>query len=199
MSETYVQLPPDAAGKKLRAVSKSISAQTVYSEYQVADYKLNFVGSYAICLRVVGSASASYQFLSLYNPSGSGRIFKIKAIIIVVDTGSVANQVRLVRTTSLGTGTSQSAVPKDSGFSASVSNIRSALSGNATLNKVVLGIAKPTTATYALLNANYKDASLEDDQIVLREVEGIVIEQLSGGAATEYLSITIEWDEYTAS
>lgn len=199
MAESYIILPVEGAGKKVRAVSKVVAAQTVYSEYQVADNKLNFVASYVFSLRVVGSTSAGRQFLSLYNPTGSGRIFRIKSIVIIVDTGSVANQIKVTRTTSLGTGTSGTAVKKDSAFSASASNICSALSANAALDNDVLGIAKPVTATYVLLNVNYKDSSLEDDQVVLREIEGIVVQQLSAGAATEYLTITIEWEEYTAT
>ena len=157
------------------------------------------MASYVFCLRIVSSTSAGRQFLSLYNPTGSGRIFRIKSIVIIVDTGSVANQIKVTRTTSLGTGTTQTATKKDSAYSASVSNIRSALSGNATLDKNVLGVAKPVTTTYALLNINYKDSSLEDDQVVLREIEGIVVQQLSAGAATEYLTISIEWEEYTVT
>lgn len=199
MSESYIILPTDGAGKKVRTVSKSISAQTVYSEFQVEDSKLNFQGAYLMCLRIAGSASAGYQYLSVYNPSGSGRVFKFKYVTISVDTGSVANQIKVTRTTSLGTGTSQTATKKHSSFSASVSNVRSALSGNATLDKDVLGIAKPTTATFKLLDVDYTTTTLEDDQIVLREVEGLVIQQLSAGAVTEYLNITVEWDEFTAT
>jgi hypothetical protein len=204
MSESYIQLPTEGAGKKSRAIQKTISAQTVYSEYQIADSILNFKGSYVICLRVVGSTSANYQFLSLYNPAASGRIFKVKAVILIVDTGSIGpNQIRATRTTSLGTGTSQTAVKKDSTFSASVSSIVSALTGNAGLDRNILGMQKagPTSpsGTYQLLNVNYKDATLEADQIVLREGEGIVIQQLSAGAISEYLFITIEWEEYTTT
>jgi len=199
MSESYIQLPADGAGKKSRTVSKSISPNTVYSEFQVEDSKLNFQGSYMMCLRIVASITAGYQFLSVYNPTASGRIFKFKSIIISVDTGSVANQIKVTRTISLGTGTSQTATKKDSNFSSSVSNIRSALSAGATLDKDVIGIAKPTTATFNLLNVDYTTVTLEDDQVVLREVEGLVIQQLSAGAATEYLNITVEWDEFTVS
>lgn len=199
MAESYIQLPSDAAGKKTRAAQKTVAAQTVYSEYHVEDSRLNFRGSYVICLRIAGSVNAGYQFISLYNPNASGRIFKVKSITIAVDIGSVANQVKVTRTTGLGTGTAQTAVKKDSNFSASISNIVSALIANAALDKTVLGVAKPTTANYALLNVSYREVELEDDQIILREVQGVVVEQLSAGAATEYLSITIEWDEYTVA
>jgi len=197
--ESYIQLPADGAGKKVRTIQKIIAANPVQIEQQVADSLLNFQGAYTICLRIAGSASVGYQFLSFYNAAGSERILKIKGIKLMVDIGSVANQVLVTRTTSLGTGTSETAVKKNSAYSASVASISSVLTVNAALDKDVVGIAKGTTATLRLLDYVNWDAILERDQLVLREGEGIVVQQLSAGATTEFLSITVEWEEYTTS
>lgn len=199
MSESYIWLPTDGAGKKVRATQKTISANTVYSEQYIEDSKLNFIGGYLFSLRVVGSAVAARQFLHLYNPAASGVIVKVKGIIIVVDTGSVANQIKITRTTNLGTGTAQTPTKKFSSYPASAVNVRSAMTVNAALDNDVLGVAKPTTATYGLLNIQYKQYEIEDDQITLREGQGVVVQQLLAGAATEYLNITLEWDELTVT
>lgn len=200
MSESYIQLPIEGAGKKVRATQKTVVAQTVFSEHVIADSVLNFIGAYTICLRIAGSTSALYQFLSLFNPAASGRILRIKAIRLTVDIGSVANQIKITRTNTLGTGTSQTPTKKDTSYAASIANVRSALTVNAGVVNDFIGVAKGTTATLKLLeNLAYYDAKLQRDQIVLREGEGIVIRQLSAGAATEFLNTTIEWSEYTTS
>ena len=143
--------------------------------------------------------NAGYQFLSLFNPNASGRILKIKSVKLMVNVGSVANLILVTRSTSLGTGTAQTAVKKNSAYSASVAGIASALTGNAGLDNNVIGVNKGTTANIKLLDYINWDAILERDQLVLRENEGVVIQQSVAGAATEFLVTTIEWEEYTTT
>lgn len=199
MSENYIQLPADQAGKKIRTIQKTISANTVHIEQQVADSYWNFIGAYTISLDIAGSTSAGRQFLSLLNPNASGRILKVKAIKIMVRIGSIANLIQVLRSSDLGTGTSQTAVKKNSTFSNSVASIRSALTVNATVSNPFLGVTKGITASIKLLDYVNWDAILERDQMVLRENEGIVVRQNVAGAATEFLGITVEWEEYTTS
>ena len=199
MSASYVQLPVDGAGKKVRTVQKTVGADTVHVEQQVADSLLNFVGAYSICVRIAGSASAGYQHLSLLNPNASGKILKIKAIKLMVEIGSVANLIQVLRSSDLGTGTSQTAVKKNSAYVNSAASIRTALTGNATVTYPFLGVVKGTTATLRLLDYVNWDAILERDQMLLRENEGIVVRQSVAGAATEFLSVTVEWEEYVTT
>lgn len=196
MSESFIQLPAEGAGKKVRTIQKTVGADTVHVEQQIADSYWNFVGAYTISLDIAGSVNAGYQFLSLLNPNASGKILKIKSIKLMVRIGSVANLIQVLRSSDLGTGTSQTAVKKNSAYAASVASIRSVLTTNATVTYPFLGIAKGVTASIKLYEYVNWDAILERDQLVLRENEGIVVRQNVAGAATEFLDITIEWEEY---
>ena len=204
MSESYIQVPPDGAGKKVRAIQKTISANVVQSQFAVRDSKRLILGAYAVVTpEVTTTAVTNYRIASIWNPNASGKTVVVKRAI-VSNRCSAASAVNIIKLTFLtadvtGTDISSTIAKKDSTFGASIIVAKHTAVQTGTLGSDVAAYAKITTASgSAELICDYNSAndSIEGQEIVLNANEGFVVQKLLAGDADDRFTVCFEWVEY---
>jgi hypothetical protein len=153
---------------------------------------------------VNGSTTANYVYAAFFNPSGSGKTASIKRIAVRANTASstASNYVNLTvrRITAASGGTQISATnfpQKNTLASSSVIEIRyggatSTLAG--TVDSRILGqpLSGPVGGRFS-----YRDIQFgsNDEDIVIKPGEGLVVYQEAAGTAATKVRVLIEWDE----
>jgi len=206
LSESYIQLPPDGTGKKIRAISKTVGDQTVYEEIHGIDKFPNrvIVGKYIAVTPVVsGSTTANYVYASLFNPTTSGiyvAVKKIYPLVFAVAT-AVYIQISVFRITSASGGTllpASAIAKKDTRFPDPKVEVRYAgVTVTNTGARVTSFIAPGATGQVHFLGGmiTFNDY----DELILRPGEGIALIQESAGDADFRVIFIVEWDEFTGS
>ena len=204
MSETYIQAPADGAGKKLRAIQKTVSANTVLSECVIRDSKRAVLGAYSVVTpEITTTAVTNYRIASIFNPNGSGKTIVIKRII-VSNRCNAASAVNIIKLTFLsadvtGTDISSSIAKKDSGFPASIAVVKHTAAQTGTLGNDVAAYAKVGTASGSaelICDYYYANASVEGQEVILNPNQGFVVQKLLAGDVDDRFTVVIEWEEY---
>lgn len=112
MSESYIALPPDSTGKRLRARFRQVAGNPVYEQAVFpAELDTYYVWTGAV------SFALDKHFLSVYNNLGSGYILRVRELRLVnLQTTSISGvsvQFDLYRTTSQSGGTAITPQPAD--------------------------------------------------------------------------------------
>ena len=130
MPETFIALPPDSTGKKLRTRSKVIGGQTVHEQavYQTA------LPTFYILADAVAFA-ANKHHLSIMNTAGSGKLLSVKKLFhINLSLGAVTGvalrfDVKRATAVSGGTAITPQSCDTDDTFPAGIT-----INTNGTLN-----------------------------------------------------------------
>lgn len=204
LSETYIQVPVDSTGKKLRAIQKSVSGNTVLSECLVRDSKRAVVGAYSVVTpEITTTVVTNYRIASIWNPNGSGKTIVIKRII-VSNRNAAASAVNIIKLTFLtadvtGTDISANIAKKDSSFPASIAVVKHTAAQTGTLGNDVAAYAKVSTASGAaelVCDYYYANASVEGQEVILNPNQGFVVQKLLAGDADDRFTVVFEWEEY---
>lgn len=204
MSESYIQVPADSSGKKVRTKERTVGANTV-QEQQIWEVELPTyaVGSSASA----GIADAQNKvFAALYNGAGSGKIVKIREIWVMnsklaaVTGVGVEFDIDTINSAPTG-GTTLTPQKMDSANSAVPAQIilMEAPSGGAakvaTLfpyfcsNDEVIGTQ--FGAVLGNLLAVYPAIAKECQDITLREGEGLQVKQITNTTAGSHYVLII--------
>lgn len=204
MSESFIQVPSDSTGKKVRTTQKVIGANTVQSQFMVRDSKRLILGAYAVVTPEITTAvAANTRIASITNPNASGKTVIIKRVI-VSNRCAAASAVNIIKLSFIGSdvaGTDISAniAKKDSAFPASIAVIEHTCGVTGTLGADIAAYAKITTASgSAELICDYISAvdSIEGQEIILNANEAFVVQKLLAGDADDRFTIVFEWAEY---
>jgi len=206
LSESYIQLPPDGAGKKVRAISKTVGGQTVYEEIQGIDKFPNrtITGKYiASTPSVAGTTTANYVYASLFNPSTSGVYIAVKKIypLIFAAAAAVYIQASVFRITSATGGTLLSATAvakKDTQFPDPKAEVRHTGPTVTNTGARITSYITPGAAGYVHFLGGMIVFS-DYDELVLRPGEGIALIQEAAGDTDFRVILIVEWDEFTGS
>jgi hypothetical protein len=204
MSESYIQLPADSSGKKVRTIQKTISAQVVQSQFMIRDSKRLILGAYAVVTPEITTAvAANTRIASITNPNGSGKTIVIKRVIVSnrCNAASAVNIIKLsfIGSDVAGTDISANIAKKDSTFPASIAVIEHTCGVTGTLGADIAAYAKVGTSSgSAELICDYVSAvdSIEGQEIVLAANEAFVVQKLLAGDADDRFTIVFEWMEY---
>ncbi|MCS7117515.1 MAG: hypothetical protein NZ957_01835 [Thaumarchaeota archaeon] len=197
---SFIRLPPDSSGKRIRTVAKTVGGIEVH-EQVVQALQADFFATYSAA--VVGStAAADRHHLVIFNGTGSGRIIRILKVVISCETTAAvtgyAMGFRLRRTATAGSG----------GTSITVATMDTT---DPSLPSAITVWTNPTTAptlsavvTVAAINpeetgGHYTEVLYERGQgekaLTLREGEGITVQQYNNAGAgliNVYAIFTVE-------
>lgn len=152
-----------------------------------------------------GNTGASYNYVTFFNPSGSGKTAIIKRIRIRVDTVAAAVyipiQLRRLSAASAGTLVASSSYPKKNTGSATSSmeirhtGVTATFSG--TTDSKMIAIQTPgAVASAAAGNTGYAEVLFSNNEdVVLQPGEGVGLYQDAAGDADLRVRLLIEWEE----
>lgn len=204
MAESYIQLPLDSTGKKVRTILKTIGANATHSQFTIRDSKRAVLGAYAVVTpEITTTAVVNYRIASIYNPAASGKTIVLKRIIVSNrnNAASVVNIIKLTFLTANTTGTDISATiaKKDSTFPASIANVRHTNIQTGTLGSDVAAYAKISTASGAgelVCDYNFAIATIEGQEPILNQDQGFVVQKLLAGDVDDRFTVVFEWEEF---
>jgi len=203
LSETYYQSLPDSTGDKFRTVQKTVSSQNVQEEVVIADMDMKrlITGKYILSTGIInGSATNPYNYASIFNPAGSGKIAVVRKWYPICWAAAAAVYIELAtyRVSAASAGTQITTITKKDSADATASLVVRHTNVTATLvsgNKVhSLLSAGAIAQTPFIGNALIFDPLQE---IILRENEGLVLRQEAVGDADFRIAVLMEWDEFT--
>ncbi len=154
--------------------------------------------------RVEVAATANYVYNSFFNPSGSGKSAVIRRVWFGAETcdttGVYTNNIVLKRTSaaSAGTAITASDVPKKN--TSSANSIMEFRHTNVTVTQVGgtdarLGHVTPCGTTAQVNGWQRIDFNEGDEELVLKEGEGLALVTEAAGDVDQFVRMIVEWDE----
>jgi len=204
MSESYIQLPPDGTGKRIRSVVKTVGGVEVHEEIHGLDRfpKRNILGKYiAVTPMISGSTTSGYVYASMMNPPGSGIYVAIRRLrpLVFAVAAAVYIQISVFRITSHSGGTllDVSAIcKKDTAFPNPKAEIRHTGPTVTSTGARVVSYVSPGAAGLVHFLGGMVDYG-DYDELILRPGEGIALIQEAAGDADFRIIFHVEWDEFT--
>lgn len=224
MGNSYVRVPPDSTGKKLRTRQRTVGADTVEEQYVIQQNEkvVSFHGKAATFKTPGRGGTTGQKLFAIHNATGSGVLVDVRKIgVDVINTAVRAITVqpaliRLWRFTAVPTnGNAVPQVPMDTALSsaAAVTTWGDASADN-TLSASALAVTLPASN---MLHQEYgprnftavgQEAAdrvemLESEEAVvrLRALEGVCVfldyTVATWNPATDFWTATCEWIEYT--
>jgi len=206
MSESYIQLPPDGTGKRVRSIAKVIGGVEVHEEVMAIDRfpNRNILGKYiAVTPMMSGSTTSGYVYASLFNPATSGVYVAIRRLrpMVFAAAAAVYIQVSVFRITAASGGTllPVSAIcKKDTAFPDPKAEVRHSGVTVTSTGARVVSYVSPGAAGYVHLLAGLVDYG-DYDELILKPGEGVALIQEAAGDADFRVIFYVEWDEFTGS
>lgn len=213
-----VNLPDDSGnlGKKVRTQTRTVGANTVHEHFFIQARQAQVLGVYRLGMPQVTALAAAQNgtstgYLWLHVPTAiSNKKVRIRRLSVTSQLATLlatptAPRITATRFTFTGTASGASLTPVkiDSGSSASIADLRTAVTGLTVTLVGSLGTAphvgaQTAVGAYAPAEYNIVDpASEEDDWPILAPGEGIVIYQDTAGTAsdTRVANIILLWDD----
>lgn len=214
----FVQLPGDTVntGKKRRTQTRVVGADTVHEDFVIPTSKRNIFGNYRASLGLVAIPAAAQNGIAtgyswIYNPIGNTKTIAIEKIHTSVNFNALGIDslcgyyvVDKFTYTGTGSGAARTAVPLDSNYPAASINIRSAMTGLTVsliatiLSRLlpVMGLATGGGGSFSSDDITW-EADSEEDEIILRPGEGIVLYNASA-VTTSIRALTgdVLWSEF---
>ena len=188
MTESYIQLPADSTGKKLRTRQRVVGADTVEEQYSVAASlpTYYFWSGYS-------AGAANKIYLDVFNASGSGKVLRLRKLFVqstVAAVTGVGFQFDLDRTTAAGTGgtvlTGNPADTADGALPAQVT-ARTVPTGGATKQLTLFPVTLSSEETQAGAHFNWAHnvipESPEVKEPIIREGQGVRLVQITSSTA----------------
>ena len=156
-----------------------------------------------IVTRQAGQSASTYNFLSLFNPSGSGKALRLEHAQMAnyaIAQASVATPFLLSRTTAASGGTLQASSDICKYRTPDPNTVGEVRTGNpaVTLGASLWNFTPPfQLSTPGALSAVVQDVSFPEywDRITLAPGEGIVFHQTDVGDADQRLNLILSWSE----
>jgi hypothetical protein len=201
--ESYIQVPPDSTGKRIRSIQKTIGGIAVQEEVFVPSSTRTLIGAYAYSSPVVaGSTTSGYVYHSFFYPSTATNLVAVRRIWISwVAAGSAAYiEGALYRITSASGGTARSVSlvsKKDTNYPDPTIDLRDT-GVTVTLAQKVFNFITPGAAGQmtGIWDLHFVRPDGRSD-IILRPGQGLCLRQEAAGNANFRVSYTIEWEEFT--
>ena len=213
MGESFIQVPTDSTGKKIRTRERTVGANTVQEQFVIQQSRRVETGVY-ICQTgahvVLASAhSATAGFWWLINPTGSSVLVALRRVEFMSQLGSAlatptSPRINIERMTFTGTasGAQITAAKRDTNDATAVATLRTASTGLTPTAGAGVFSFLPTAGATAV---GYTAATAgdwvpdEDGQVVLAAGEGIVCRQADNGTTsdTRRFVTNIAWMEFS--
>lgn len=190
MPESYVQVPMDSTGKKLRHRERVLGGNTVYEQavFQGA------LPTFYVLADAVAPAQ-NKQVLSAFNDTGSGVVLELRKLFMINNqlaavTG-VAIRMEVKRATGHSGGTSITAQTADSANSSLPAQVTFRTAGSVTESSLLfpitltndeVGVTQAFPSTQMMAGFNWAIEGPEVQGLRLREGEGLTIKQITNSA-----------------
>lgn len=202
MVESFIQVPPDSTGKRIRSIEKIVAGNVVHEEVFNVSNPRRLIGVYQYASPMVtGSTTAGYVYHSLLYPSTATRLLAVRRIVVV--WGARATSVGILgsvwRITSATGGTARAVTDvskKDTTYPNPVIDIRDT-GVTVTLAQRVLNIFTPVSveSSTGIFDLNFTRDDGRSD-IILRPGEGLCLRQEDAGDIDFRVAWTVEWEEF---
>ena len=162
-------------------------------------------GVYSYAITDQAGQTGAYVFLSLINPVASGKLIAIRkldyqAYGVAASITKISKRMSRISSVSGGVDVSGTAIAKhDTTFSNALATLKIT---NPTVGQVAdiksfpPAIIITAAGTYPSPEVDFNPRS-DDDDIILREGQGISIYQTAAGTANETMNFRVSWMEYT--
>jgi hypothetical protein len=223
MADSYVQLPSDGSGKRMRTYKRGANANDPHDPYviPVPDRIISNFGTVA-SFRTPGRAATDQKIFAISNANGSSILVAVKRLVLQLDATAVLTAVMPVArtyrcaTTALSNGTTLTKQRLDTTYSASSSVVcwgdASADGTNSASALAVSAVGDPvwqqfsmrlhTAVGQVLAPDNFMiPASCEDVPLILQANEALVIRvdaaATTSNPTTNHWWVQAAWEEYT--
>jgi hypothetical protein len=194
MPESFIQLPPDSTGKKMRARERVIGANTVYEQGVFQTAPATF-----IALADAVAFAQNKQKFALMNGAGSGvtlnvqKLFLINVQLSTVTGVMLREDVKRITTLSGGTAitpqtmdSDNAALPAEVTCATNCTVTEGALMFPLTFNNDEVGATQAFPNTPLLAGLNWMPEGNETQSLRLREGEGFTIKQITNSAVGSF-------------
>jgi hypothetical protein len=219
MAESFVQMPADSTGKKLRTYDKGAPG---HDQYVIpTSEKLISCRGYAASFRIPGRAGTTGQkIFAIHNATGSSKLVEVNKLsvdvaqTVVKAITSPAALIRVWRFTAVPT--NGTACPKVLGDTTLTSNASvtcwmdasadgtssaSALTVTLPANNIITQEFAPRFITAVGYEETDRIHYFEEGSITLRALEGVCVfldyTNALSNPTTDHWSVNCQWDEYT--
>ncbi len=211
MAESFVQLPADSTGKKLRTYDKGTPGHDQYviptSERLIAGKYYAQTGAHLV-LAAADAATAGRWWL--VNPVGSAVLVALERLLFMSQLGSAlvavtSPRLTLERMTFTGTASGATVTPakRKTSDAANVATVRTASTGVTPAAGAALLAFLPVASATAVAYNTPSDViwlpQNDEDQIILAAGEGLVFRQADAGTTSDtrrYVT-SLMWSEFT--
>lgn len=195
MPESYIQVPPNSTGSKVRTRSRVIGANTVHEQ---AVYQAALPTYYALADAV--TCAQNKQVISILNDTGSGKVVALKKLFIINTQLSTVTGVAIrsdvKRATAHSGGSTITPVAADSTNpaipaqitvrSAATSVTESTLLFPLTYTNDELGATQAFPTAQLMAGLNWFPEGAEVQEVRLREGEGLTIKQITNSSVGQF-------------
>ena len=195
MPESYIQVPPNSTGSKVRTRSRVIGANTVHEQ---AVYQAALPTYYALADAV--TCAQNKQVISILNDTGSGKVVALKKLFIINTQLSTVTGVAIrsdvKRATAHSGGSTVTPVSADSANatlpaqitvrSAATSVTESTLLFPLTYTNDEVGATQAFPTAQLMAGLNWFPEGAEVQEVSLREGEGLTIKQITNSSVGQF-------------
>ena len=198
MAETFVQVPPDSTGQKVRTRSRVVGANTVVEQ---AVYNTSLPTYYVLADAVAFAANKHH--LAIFNQLGSGKVIHVRKLFHInlslsAVTG-VAVRFDVKKATAVSAGTTITPQSADSDnpalagmtFSTSATVTEGALLYPVTTQNDELTAANTAVSNYLMQALNLQPEGPEVQELRLRPGEGVTVKQITSTTVGSFAWLAI--------
>jgi len=193
--DSYIQLPADGTGKKLRTRQEVVGANTVETQ---------LVSSSALPTYYAWSGAQAFaankHFLSIFNVAGSGKVVRLKKIFVVnLQIGAVTGvlfQFDFRRTTAQSAGSAITAISMDTQDAVPAQSVVAIAAGATITNSSLLFsqifsneenvAAQTNNAPMTQAGISWLPEGTEIKELVLRPGEGLTVQNITATTVGSY-------------
>lgn len=200
MAETFVQLPPDSTGKKLRTRDRTIGSNAVHEQ---AVYQASLPTYYVLADAVAHTANKHH--LSIMNAAGSGKVVSVRKLyhinLALAAITGVAERFDVKKITAHSGGTAITPQSCDSDNPAIPAQITAATGATSvtegallypiTTQNDELTAANTAVANFLMQGLNLQPEGIEVQEFRLRPGQGITVKQITSSTVGSFAWLAV--------